>query len=362
MKGRLPIGPFDTEVRMPLLVEAELDGATVTGATLSVAETDYNHGLAFEGLSVRAGAALASHGCARSAIHHACAFCLAVEEAQGFEISEPYEAMRVTLSEWGRIASHLEVISDLARALEDDLVYGRPRKYITRIRSAFEALCGNPFGFGAVVPGGVEIAGEAGSMSWLDDIAAPLARDCRFWAFRFSSARTRLRKGRLARGALPDGALSAPAFRASGSKADVRGEMDASGAYERFGFEPVVRGGGTTLDRTLVLIGEIGSSLDIIAHASPAAAQLEGPVPEVLSGKGSSSGAWESPHGAIEYRVLLGSEGKVMRVRTSSAAEDVADAAPGALLGVDFADCGAALISFNMCDACMGSGRTASGG
>jgi Ni,Fe-hydrogenase III large subunit len=356
MRGLLPIGPFDSELRVPLLVEVEVEGATVTGATVRRAKPDFNTGLAFEGISVRDGAVLASHACARSAVHHASAFCVAVENAQGFEVPESHEAMRVTLSEWARIASHLEVISDLARSIEDDLVYGRPRKYLARIRTAFEALCGNPFGFGAVVPGGVEIDSESGSMSWLDDITTPLARDCRFWAFRLSSARARLRDGRLAARSIPEGALPAPAFRASGSRDDLRCGVDAVRPYDGFGCRPVNRDGGRALDRALVMTGEITSSLDLIRSAERAAGHIEGPPEEMTGGKGSSSGAWESPHGAIEYRVLLGSEGKVMRVRTSSAADDVAEAAGAALAGTAFADCAPALISLNLCERCMSAG------
>jgi Ni,Fe-hydrogenase III large subunit len=280
--------------------------------------------------------------------------CEAVEEAQGIEVPDSDAAMRVVLSEWARIASHLEVISDLGLALEDDLVYGRPRRYVDRIRFAFEGMCRNPFGFGVLVPGGVEISGDLEAMDELSETAKALARDCGFWAGKLRMSRPRLAAGRIAGSDLPEGHPPAPAFRASGSSADLRSGEDARGFYSELGYRPVRREGGTALDRAQVLLGEIVSSLELIEKVRRVGGECRGAPDVVAGGKGSSSGAWESPHGALEYRVLMGSEGRIMRVRVFGAARDVADLSGRALQGTAAEDVSATIVSLNLCERCMG--------
>ncbi|MHB8896231.1 MAG: hypothetical protein ACYC99_13785, partial [Candidatus Geothermincolia bacterium] len=303
--------------------------------------------------SARDEATLASHTCARSAVHHAAAFCEAVEDAQGIEVPDSHAAMRVVLSEWTRIASHLEVVSDIARALEDDIVYGRPRRYIAAIRSALESACTNPFGFGAVVPGGVDIGGEVSSLDALGDLAKTLARDCGFWEGKLRMSGPRLTTAGIGKADLPENHAPAPAFRASGSRADLRAGDDVRGYYAELGYRPVTRVGGTALDRVRVLLGEIVSSIGLIEKARGAASGCGAPPAIEPGGKGSSSGAWESPHGAIEYRVLMGSEGRIMRVRVSSAVSAVAGLVGPALEGAAFEDAPASLVSLNLCDRCV---------
>jgi Ni,Fe-hydrogenase III large subunit len=355
MKGSLPLGPFDTALRQPLLLECEIEDAVIRGAEVRRAAGEANLELAFEGVTPLEGAALASHRCARSAVHHAAAFCAAVEDAAGIEVPAEQGAMRATLMEWGRIASHLEVVSDIARAIEDDLVYGRPRRYLAAIREGFERLCGNPFGFGSIVPGGVVIEGDLGALGFLDHACGTLARDASFWAWKLRLSKGRLATGRLTRSALPEKHPPATAFRAGGSTSDLRSGEAAAGFYEEVAFRPVVRDGGSTLDRAFVLLGEIDASLALIARAGKALNDFSG-LPEpvrMTSGKGSGVGECESPHGGLEYRVFLGSEGRIMRVRAASAADAVAGLAGHTLKGVPFEDVAPAFISLNLCAACM---------
>ena len=123
MNGTLPLGPFDAVARQPLLLECRIEGAVITGAEVRRAAGEVNLELAFEGVTPLDGAVIASHMCARSGLHHAAAFCAAVEDAIDIEVADEHAALRVMLMEWARVASHLEVVSDIARAVEDDLVY-----------------------------------------------------------------------------------------------------------------------------------------------------------------------------------------------------------------------------------------------
>lgn len=352
MSGKLPIGPFDASTRQPLLLQCDIEGLRVTSARLVELAGPTGYEIGFEGLSPREGAVLASYVCARSAVHHASAFCDAVEDALGFEVPEGPAAARVVLSEWGRIASHLEVASDIGRALEDDLVYGRPRRYVRAIRDAFENACGNPFGFGAVVPGGVDLKGGPAALAGIKDIAAPLRRDARFWRRKLYLSRPRLTVAALR---APAGHGPATAFRAAGSEMDLRAGDLASGHYRELGYEPPRRKGGTAFERAEVLLAEITASLDLIEKSLPAAGEGPGAPAGIDYGKGSGVGAWESPHGGLEYRVFLGSEGRLIRVRTASAARQVADIAGTGLANILYEDAAAQFVTFNLCASCASS-------
>jgi formate hydrogenlyase subunit 5 len=354
MKGRLPLGPFDIAVRQPLLLECRIEDAVIVEAEVTRASGELNLELAFEGATPLEGAEIASQMCARSGVHHATAFCAAVEDAAGVEVPGEHSAMRVVLAEWARIASHLEVISDIARSIEDDLAYARPRRYIKLIRDGFASLCSNPFAFGAVVPGGVRIEGDMDALDRLDEVGGTLARDTRFWARKLGLSRARLSAGRLTEGALPEGHPPAAAFRAGGSRSDLRAGEAAAGHYTELAYRPVVRDGGSALDRALVLLSEIDSSLGLVAKARELSRGYSGaPAPVASGGKGSGVGVCESPHGGLEYRVFLGSEGKIMRVRAASAAEVTAEMVGHALRGVPFEDAVPAYVSLDLCAACM---------
>lgn len=356
MKGLLPIGPFDPGARIPLLLECEVERARVERAVLREAGPGLGLERAFEGLTPEEGAVLASHACGRCAVHHAAAFCEALESATGVEPPEAHAAFRVVVSEWARIASHLEVVSDVARALDDDLVGTHPRRHIARIRDAFSTLGGDPFGFGVVVPGGVRPDLDAGAFGRLAAGAAALVRDARFWAGKLTLSRPRLSGGRLLGG--PDEEdISATAFRAGGDSADARAGEGARGFYRRLDYEPPVRDGGTPLDRTLLLLDEVASSLSLIDRASEAVGDGDlGPPSELPQGpgKGSAVGLWESPHGSITYRVFLGAEGRLLRARRAGAARAVIEATGRALVGAAFEDVVCAYVSLNVCPECAG--------
>jgi len=357
VKGKLPLGPLRASTRQPLLLECEVEGAAITAARLTSVVERFSYAVGFEGASPADGAAFASHLCARSSVHLAWALSIAVEDALGMEVAAEHDAMRVALSEWARIASHLEVVSDVARALEDDLVYGRPRRYIRRIRTAFEEACGNAFGFGAVVPGGVALASASAAADLLDALGGDgesIERDVAFWVRKLSLSRARLTRGRLDASRL-EGEASAAALRASGSGLDLRAG-EASGTYGQLGYRPVSRDGGTTLDRTLVLLAEIKTSIGLIRKVRESASGCDGAPGPVSPRKGTGAGAVESPHGAVDCRVFIDSEGKIIRARLTSDADLVADLAGRAMEGVPFEDAAAAMVSLNLCSCCMGLG------
>lgn len=352
MKGTLPLGPFDTGMRQPLMIECELEGACVTSARLRYGLGRRGVEMAFEGVTPAEGQYLAARICARSSIAHSLAFCHAAEDAAGVELEEGPAAFRVVLAEYERIASHLEVISDVGRSLEDDIVYHGPRRYLARVREAFTGASGNPFGRGMVVPGGLSVEGSEDAISGLADIRGALRRDSGFWEAKLKLSGARLRSARLPGGSDPGDKRSAPAFRASGDSADLRSGETAYGYYSDLDCRPVTREGGTALDRLLVLTSEIRASLDIIKEAG-GKARPPGSPGEFPSGRGTGVGVCESPSGGVEHRVFLGSGGRVIRNRISAQVAAVAEVTGDALSGIRYEDLVPTALSFNLCAACL---------
>jgi Ni,Fe-hydrogenase III large subunit len=352
MRGKLPIGPFDTCHRQPILLECELEGARVAGATLEIGPPRRGVARGFEGLMPLEGLELASRICARSSIAHSIAYCQALEEASGIPVETSASAFRVVLGEYERIASHLGVVSDVGRALVDDALYRGPRRYLELIRQAFLDAAINPFGFGMVVPGGAAMSGNGVALRGLSRTWKRLERECGSWSRKLLLSRARLRAARLPAGSSDD-TPGAPALRAAGLCSDARSGETAYGYYASFYYRPVVRVGGSALDRVQLLLEEIRSSISVIRKVSASEEIAPVSTPDIQFHSGNGVGIAESPEGAIEHRLFLGSGGKIIRNRVSSTVSEVAARAPRALEGTLYEDIAPALISLYLCEPCL---------
>jgi Ni,Fe-hydrogenase III large subunit len=325
----------------------------VSGASSDFVTGGRNIQLGFDDLDLADGLKLAGMICARSSIAHSLAYCQALEEAVAVErVDDSALAFRAIVAEYERIASHLGVLSDIARSISDDVVYKGPRRHAERIRDAFTKVSGNPFGRGLIVPGGVSIPGDGKALEELREVLKPLERDCGFWTKKLSMSRARLRGSRLEADRFDYDAPCAPALRASGLARDTRSGESAYGYYAASHYRPCVREGGTAYDRALLLLDEVRASAGLVGRAVAAEGVSPG-VPmefELCAGKG--VGVCESPEGAIEHVVFLG-EGKLIRNRVSSAVPFVAGLMPGALEGSLYEDVAPALISMYPCAPCL---------
>lgn len=353
MKGRLPLGPFDPAWGEPLLLEVELEGGVVTGAGLETGLGYRGIERAIEGAPLERALEIVSRMCARSSVAHGFAFCRAVEDACGTRVQESPSALRVLLAEYERIAAHLGAVSRLGRALEDDIIYRGPRRYAAAVREAFRGACGDPFGFGAVVPGGVRLPGDPDAFGSLPAMFRPMGRDIGLWEKKLALSRGRLAGAVLGGRSADEDKAPSPAFRASGSRSDLRSRENAYDFYGKLDYDPVTREGGSSLDRVLVLLGEVRSSAALIERTIAEVDAGPGVTESFEFKKASGVGYCESPHGAIEHRVFLGSGGKLIRDRMSCAAEVVGDAMTEALRGTRHEDLLGAVVSFCVCASCI---------
>ena len=105
-----------------------------------------------------------------------------------------------------------------------------------------------------------------------------------------------------------------------------------------------------------MLLGEIGASARLIRKVRGAASGCAGRPAEASPRKGTGAAAVESPHGAVDCRVFLASDGKIIRARLTSDADLLADVAGRAFEGAFFEDAVPVMVSLNLCPCCMALG------
>lgn len=346
-------GPFESVLGQPVRLEAEIDGGCASGVDLSAGLGHRDVELGYREVGIDDALELISRICCWSSVSHSYAFCRAVESACGISVSEGHQAARALLAEYERIASHLRFLSLLGRALCDDILFMGPRRYLSMIRKVLTRSTGNPFSFDALVPGGVHPRVDVKRLEALVEESGVLERDVRFWRKKLSLAGYRLSGAHLGPGDTERKAVSAVAFRAAGSGQDSRVGKNAYGYYRHVSLEAAGADGGKAIDRAMVVLSEVVSSLGIIGEAFRAAEADSDSIKGVVVGKGSGTGVCESPPGAVEHRVFLSSEGEVIRNRVSCAVDQIARLAGPALSGVAYQDLVPSFLTLYICASCL---------
>jgi Ni,Fe-hydrogenase III large subunit len=121
----------------------------------------------FESLAVDDGVLVAERVEGIASVSHALAFSHAVEELACVRVPPSAELLRVVFAELERLANHLDVAMRLADAAGLAVAVARFGWHKEMVMRLVSRLCGNRFGRGVVVPGGV----RAGLAVRLDDLA-----------------------------------------------------------------------------------------------------------------------------------------------------------------------------------------------
>jgi Ni,Fe-hydrogenase III large subunit len=247
-----------------------------------------------------------------TAVGHALAFCLAVEDAYGIRVDEEVCAVRAGLLELERLHNH---VADLG-ALCNDVGYGLAQSHAQRVREQFlrlnQEVTGHRLLRNAIVPGGSRLlhvpdhariaALSADIMETVDlALANTIVRD----RFTGTAVLTREQAHEL-------GALGYVA-RASGVDVDARRDHPIHPATPKL--LPAVRTEGDVLARLLVRTTEIGTSTDLLGALIPHT-HTDLPGRDVPSGIGvplAGVGLVEGWRGTIAHRVEIGPDGRLTR-------------------------------------------------
>ncbi|GAA3784564.1 NADH-quinone oxidoreductase subunit C [Streptomyces coacervatus] len=268
----------------------------------------------FQGRSVAAGLPLAERISGDTAVGHALAYCLAVEEAIGTAVPEQAQCARALLLELERLHNH---VADLGM-LCNDVGYGILNAHAQRIREQLlrlnHTVTGHRLLRGGVVPGGSALHTLPGRTR-LEAIGEDIREIVRL-ALRHSTVHDRFTGTAILRteAARDIGCLGYVA-RASGLAQDAR----IAHPHTPHGHPANVpmHTGGDVLARFLVRAEEIDASLALIRQLRDCVATgaVLGPPPAAGAGPGSGVGLVEGWRGTIATRVELAADGTLTRVK-----------------------------------------------
>ncbi|GGU19219.1 hydrogenase large subunit [Streptomyces violascens] len=267
----------------------------------------------FEGRDAAGGMRLAERVSGDTAVGHGLAYCLAVEEAYGVEVSEEARRARALVLELERLHNH---VADLG-ALCNDVGHGVLNSHAQRIREQLlrlaDATTGHRLLRGAVVPGGARLA-SVPDPALLARVAVDLG-EITDLALGHATVRDRF-TGTAALGAQAARDLGCLGYvaRASGLSADARfGHPFTTEGRPQV---PATQASGDVLARFLVRAEEAQASLELAARlaAELRPGDMTVPLPRRPAGT-SGTGIAEGWRGAITTRVELTPDGTLTRVK-----------------------------------------------
>lgn len=256
-----------------------------------------------------------------AAVSNGLGYCLAVEKLLEVEAPPKAQAVRVILTEFNRIASHLLWLGTHALdigAITPVFYTFREREEILNI---FEKYCGARLTTHAFRIGGLQY-------EIYEDFEKDVKRVCELLLPKFDEYEELLTENRIWKARLVNvGILRAedckaygvtgPMLRAAGVKWDLRKAQPYSG-YDKYDFEIPTRENGDTYDRYIVRMQEMRQSVRIIRQAVEGIP--EGPilakVPKVMKPPvGEVYVSIEAPKGELGYYVVSDGSTQPYRVR-----------------------------------------------
>jgi len=319
----LPHGPVRSGVLESIEYLVETPGEAIPHLNMRVF---YKHrGVAdrFAGMTADDGVLLAERAEGIASVAHALAFCHAIETIAGGQPPPAAGLVRVLHAELERIANHLDVAVRLADAAGLAVATARFALHKERVQRLVSALCGNRFGRGVVVPGGVSALPQlpaAQICAEADKLRRAVSADADA-LMGTSSFLDRLRgTGPLSPGrARQHGALG-PIGKASGYADDARLARPYDGYWSLALPQVPAHAAGDALARLRVRWEEVDQAFGLIRQAAEDLAERAGdparlPCEPV---RGRAAGWAEAPQGEVVYDVELAG-GRIVRGQPRSA-------------------------------------------
>jgi Ni,Fe-hydrogenase III large subunit/Ni,Fe-hydrogenase III component G len=300
----IPVGPVHAGLIEPGHFRFSVVGETVLKLKARLWYVHKGIELLAQGRDVATNLPLAERVSGDTAVGHALAYSLAVEEAAGVAVPADAARARAVLLELERLHNH---VADLGM-LCNDVAFGIANAHAQRIRERLlrlnKAVTGHRLLRGGVFPGGAALAAVP-DLGTLDAVARDVAELARI-ALKHTVVRERFTGTAVLRReqALDVGALGYVA-RASGVDVDAR----VAHPFVELGeaFAPVVRTSGDVLARFEVRAEEARRSVEVLRALVPTLREgrYGSPVDGRVPGQRSGVGIVEGWRGTIVHRVEL---------------------------------------------------------
>ncbi|HEX5116162.1 MAG TPA: NADH-quinone oxidoreductase subunit C [Pseudonocardiaceae bacterium] len=317
----IPHGPVRSGVFESVEYQVETPGEDVLFPQIRVHYKHRGIEKRFEGMTVADGVLLAERSEGIASVAHALAYAHAVESLSGVVVPPAARLVRVLHAELERVANHLDVALRLCEAAGLAVAVARFGWHKECVLRLVSACCGNRFGRGVVVPGGVTALPRPTAdhlVTALGELERDITGDERA-LMGTASFLDRLR----GTGPLPVelaaefGALG-PIGRASGRGEDAR---EADRDYQNLdAITPPHTDAGDAMARLRVRWAEAHDSFDLANQAvqrltGTDTTTLRAPV-DVSDGRG--TGRAEAPQGEVVYVVEL-ADARIIRCHPRSA-------------------------------------------
>jgi formate hydrogenlyase subunit 5 len=262
----------------------------------------------FTGMPAADGVLLAERAEGIASVAHALAFCHAIETIADYQVPAEAALVRVIHAELERIANHLDVAMRLADAAGLAVASARFALHKERVMRLVSRLCGNRFGRGVVVPGGISAPPREHPATLLPELRkleSEVTADAAV-LMGTSSFLDRLRgTGPLPPNRAGEHEALGPIGKASGCSDDARRARPYD-AYPLLGIQPAKeRRNGDALARLWVRVDEAAQSFRLIREATDELpGQLGTAAPAVRSLPDGRAVGWaEAPQGEVIYDV-----------------------------------------------------------
>lgn len=278
----------------------------------------------FESLGWAQGVLLAEQVEGIASVAHALAYCHAIEQLAGAQVPPAAQLIRVLHAELERLANHLDVAMRLCDAAGLAVATARFGLHKERILRLISALCGNRFGRGVVVPGGVRTTvslDESQLRSRIAELRNAVLADAAA-LMTTASFLDRLRgTGYLDEDFARSHELLGPVGRASGLPDDARWHRSYDGYAKLTRPDPTAFDDGDAMARLRVRWHEVSESFDLLNQVvdlldGTDLAELRVPAQPM---PGQALGWAEAPQGEVLYLVRVDTEGRLLRCAPRSA-------------------------------------------
>ena len=256
-----------------------------------------------------------------AAVSNVYGYVLGVEKMMGIEVPERARYIRIMMTEFNRISSHLLWLATHALdigAMTVFLYCFREREEILKL---FEALFGarlttHAFRIGGLwkdLPAGFEEAARKFIQEFPDRVAEyeELLTDNRIWIDRTKNIGVISAEEAISFG------LSGPPLRGSGVDYDLR-KIRPYGGYEEFDFDIPVGSNGDTYDRYIIRLAEMHQCCRIIEQALDGLPEgpVRGKAPKIVKPPvGEYYSGIEGPRGELGYYIVSDGSAFPFRVR-----------------------------------------------